>query len=144
MSFEDMLRHIGKPGAMRHFDTGATRNVDANRFDYEGFLSPLAVESYAASMHKHRMQADGVLRDSDNWQRGMPKTSYIKSLFRHFFHAWKLHRGHAVQEDGHPVTMEEALCGVLFNAFGYLHEIKKEEIKSNESPRETGTLSSAA
>lgn len=102
---------------MREFETGATRNVDTNKFDIEGFLSPAVIERYCAYMHKHRFQADGQMREADNWQKGIPKSAYVKSGFRHFFDWWKEHRGIATAEG-----MEEALCALIFNAMGYLHE----------------------
>lgn len=107
---------------MREFDTGATRDSDENKFDYEGFLSPAVLERYAEYMHKHRKQADGKLRDADNWQKGIPKTAYMKSAWRHFFDIWKEHRGVATKEG-----LEDALCALLFNIMGYLHETLKEK-----------------
>ena len=73
---------------MRKFDSGATRDADTNKHDYEGFYSPLVMERFGAYMHRHRVQADGNLRDSDNWQKGIPKDAYIKSAFRHFMDWW--------------------------------------------------------
>ena len=116
--------------AMREFETGATRNIDVNKFDYEGFLSPLVIEEFARFMHGHRIQADGKLRDSDNWQKGIPLNAYMKSLWRHFMNVWKYHRGHAIyDENGKEVSIKEELCGILFNTMGYLHEIVKKEKK---------------
>lgn len=111
------------PPKMQTFDTGATRSNDEEKNDYEGFLSPRVIEAYGDYMHHHRKQADGVLRDSDNWQKGMPLPKYMKSLWRHFLHLWKLHRGLVVkdEDDGHLVTKQEALCAILFNVMGYLH-----------------------
>lgn len=108
-------------GHMREFDTGATRDTEEGKLDYEGFLSPLVLRRFAEYMHAHRVQADGNLRDSDNWQKGMPKEAYIKSGFRHFMDWWMEHRGHDGRED-----IEEALCALLFNVQGYLHEHLKE------------------
>lgn len=102
---------------MRTFETGATRDTDAGKPDYEGFLSPLVLERYGRYMAKHRVQADGSLRESDNWQKGIPPDTYIKSAWRHFMDWWMEHRGHLSREG-----LEDALCGVLFNAMGYLHE----------------------
>jgi len=51
---------------MRTFKTGATRNDDTGKLDFEGFLSPIALEKFAEYMHKNRIQADGNVRDSDN------------------------------------------------------------------------------
>ena len=61
-----LVTHV--PNRMHHFGTGATRDSDANKLDFEGFLSPPALEAYAEYMHRHRFQADGVVRASDNWQ----------------------------------------------------------------------------
>lgn len=105
---------------MRHFDSGATRDSDDDKLDYEGFINPLTLEQYAQYMHRHRIQADGNLRDSDNWQRGMPIEAYMKSLFRHMVALWKVHRGYEDEAD-----IEESLCAIIFNAFGYLHELNE-------------------
>ena len=102
---------------MRRFETGATRDTDAGKFDYEGFLSPLVLARYAAYMHKNRVQADGSLRDSDNWQKGIPQTAYMKSAWRHFLSWWSHHRNVPTDE-----SLEDALCAMLFNVSGYLHE----------------------
>ena len=107
---------------IRKFDTGATRDQDTTKFDYEGFLSPLALTRFAAYMHAHRVQSDGALRASDNWQKGIPRDSYMKSMWRHLMTVWRYHR--EVSAADHE-SMEEALCGVIFNAQGYLHEIMK-------------------
>jgi len=102
---------------VRKFETGATRNVDTNKYDYEGFLSPIMLEAFGRYMHKHRIQADGTLRDSDNWQKGMPRDQYMKSAWRHFFSWWKAHRGYKTEED-----IEDSICALIFNAQGYLHK----------------------
>ena len=107
---------------MRKFKTGATRDEDDGKLDYEGFLNPLSVERFAEYMHKHRHQADGQLRASDNWQKGIPKEAYVKSMFRHFMDVWKEHRGYASKEG-----IEDALCAIIFNANGLLFEILKEK-----------------
>jgi len=114
----------------RKFKTGATRDTDLGKLDYEGFLSPAVLKRYAEYLNKHRVQSDGKLRDSDNWQNGMPRETYMKSLFRHFMDVWAEHRGYE-SENG----IEDALCAVLFNAQGYLFEIVKDRGKyGNCSP----------
>lgn len=112
-----------KKKPIRTFLTGATRDTDEDKPDYEGFISPLVVKRYGEYMNKHRLQPDGKLRDSDNWQKGIPKDQYIKSAWRHFLDWWLFHRGYQGRED-----IEEALCALLFNASGYLHEIEKEKL----------------
>lgn len=107
---------------MREFSTGATRDNEENKNDYEGFLSPLVIRAYGDYMHKHRKQADGKLRASDNWQKGIPREAYISSAWRHFLDWWLEHRGHRSREG-----LKDALCGLLFNVMGYLHEVLKDK-----------------
>lgn len=117
------------PDGVRAFGTGATRDLDANKLDFEGFLSPLVLERYAEHMHKARRMPDGSMRESDNWQLGIPIVVYMKSLWRHFFSVWKLHRGLKVTEvvKGETVVkdLETELCAMLFNTSGMLHEVLK-------------------
>jgi hypothetical protein len=121
---------------MEQFKTGATRNIDTNKLDYEGFLSPYVLKRYAEYMHLHRQQTDGTFRDSDNWQKGIPKQRYMKSLWRHFMDTWSLNRGLSATnpDTGENVNLEDALCGVLFNAMGMLHEIVKARKAENNVP----------
>ena len=105
---------------MRQFSSGAVRNDDTEKLDFEGFLSPTAIEHYANYMHKNRIQADGNVRSSDNWQLGIDLDSYMKSMFRHFFDVWKSHRGLETPED-----MITNLSALMFNVQGYLHEYDK-------------------
>jgi hypothetical protein len=115
--------HVGHDEAIRRFATGATRDADNGKLDYEGFLSPAVLEQYAKFMHKHRIQADGQLRDSDNWQKGIPKAAYMKSAWRHFMTIWKVHRGLPCDD---PDGVLYAACALLFNIMGWVHETLKE------------------
>ena len=105
---------------IRKFVSGATRNSEEGKLDFEGFLSPLVIRRYAEYLHSHRKLEDGSMRDSDNWQNGMPLSVYMKSGFRHFMDWWGYHRRWL-----HGNTLEDVLCGVIFNASGYLHEYLK-------------------
>jgi len=114
----------GEDMKIRKFDTGATRDTDEGKLDFEGFLSPIVLEKFAEYMNKHRKQADGQLRDSDNWQKGFGKDHFkvcMKSWFRHFFGVWKEHRGFKSREG-----MGDALMGSLFNNMAYAHQYFKE------------------
>lgn len=111
---------------VRAFDTGATRSADTGRYDPEGFLSPIVIERFSEYMNKHRAQPDGSIRDSDNWQKGIPKTAYAKGLWRHVLHFWTRHRGFKVMDKDATADMQEDLCSIIFNAQGYLHEILKD------------------
>ncbi|WP_316235039.1 MULTISPECIES: hypothetical protein [unclassified Bradyrhizobium] len=117
------------PAGVRAFGTGATRDLDANKLDFEGFLSPRVLERYAEHMHRARKMPDGSMRASDNWQLGIPVDVYMKSMWRHFFAVWKLHRDLPVTEvvNGVEVVkdLETELCALSFNVNGMLHEILK-------------------
>jgi len=115
---------------IRQFETGATRDTDVGKLDYEGFLSPLVLKRYAQYLNKHRVQSDGNLRDSDNWQKGIPVAEYMKSKARHFFSTWLIYRDFpAFDEKGNQIDLEESLCAELFNTMGYLFEILKEKLE---------------
>lgn len=114
---------------IRKFETGATRSPDAGRYDPEGFFSPLVFERFCEYMQSHRLQTDGTLRASDNWQKGLPKSTYMKGMWRHFLHLWKRHRGYRVNDSMAGKNIEEDLCALLFNVQGYLHE----QLKQSES-----------
>lgn len=133
---------------IRKFETGATRDTDTSKYDYEGFLNPLVIERYAQYMHKHRVQPDGSLRDSDNWQKGIPKTSYMKSLLRHTMDLWSIFRGYFVfkirkEKDEktiisinnnaadckYKMDIEDVLCAIIFNSMGFLLEVIKSKKK---------------
>jgi hypothetical protein len=113
---------------MQKFDTGAIRNTDTNKYDFEGFLSPIVLERFGEYMHKHRHMKDGSMRDSDNWQKGIPRTKYIKSLVRHTFDLWRAWRGYPVidKDSGERVGVVEIACAVLFNVMGFIHESLKD------------------
>lgn len=117
---------------MRTFETGATRDDADDKPDYAGFLCPLVVERYGAYMHSHRKQADGKLRASDNWKKGMTIAVYFSSLCRHHLDLWKLILGFKVVKMehgvGHEVDIEEACCAIMFNVMGILHEVLKKKV----------------
>jgi hypothetical protein len=110
---------------MREFESGATRDTDNGKLDHEGFNSPLVMERFAEYMNKHRVQADGNLRDSDNWQKLFGDKHLevcMKSAFRHFMDWWKQHRGYKGQDE-----LEESICALIFNANAYLFKLLKDK-----------------
>ena len=115
------------PGPVRVFPSGATRTADDHRYDPEGFLAPVVVERYAEFMHRHRQQADGMLRASDNWQKGMPLAAYAKGLWRHVLHFWLRHRGYQPHDPSAEPSIEDDLCSIIFNASGYLFELLRRQ-----------------
>ncbi len=122
-----------KKGKIRQFASGATRDVDTNKFDYEGFESPLVMDAFAEYMHENRIQPDGSSRDSDNWQKGIPLDAYMKSMMRHFMDVWRQHRGYKGED-----TLLRSLLAMRFNVNGYIHELVKAKI-SAKTPRQKAT-----
>lgn len=110
------VRDVQSP--IRTFPTGATRNSEDGKFDYEGFFDPEVVVEFARYMHSHRKLEDGALRASDNWQKGIPTDAYRRSLMRHVIDVWMYYRGHSMPSgETNPLR---ALSGVLFNTMGLM------------------------
>jgi hypothetical protein len=112
--FSDM-----RTAKIRTFDTGATRSPMADKLCYSGFFSPKVMKRVAEYMHLHRKQADGNIREADNWKKGIPVASYLDSMTRHFMDVW-MHLdgcGELATED-----LQTALCGLFFNTQGMLFE----------------------
>jgi len=106
---------------IRKFNTGASRDTNEGKNDYEGSLSPLVIKAYGDYMTKHRKMSDGSLRPADNWQKGFGDNHFsvcIKSAWRHFLDLWMEHRGYKSRE-----TIDEAICGLLFNVMAYYHQL---------------------
>ena len=108
-----------KKRTVRTFSTGATRNTDEGKIDPEAALSPLVLEAYCSYIREHRLQGSREARGDDNWQKGIPIASYMKSLLRHVLEAWRAYRNNE--------PMKEALFAVMFNTMGMLHENLKRE-----------------
>src|SRR5689334_22651813 len=98
---------------MRHFGTGATRDQDTSKHDYEGFNSPRVEKDYGEYMTTNRIQPDGSVRASDNWQLGIPLDAYIKSLVRHVEDLRLHHRGYA--DEAVDADLVSVLCAIRFN-----------------------------
>jgi hypothetical protein len=112
---------------MREFSTGATRNLDTSKLDYEAFLSPIVLKAYAEYLNKHRIQADGKVREGDNWQKLFGEEHYavcMKSGWRHFMDWWLYHRGFKASE-----SIDDALAALIFNASAYWFKLLKEREK---------------
>jgi len=116
---------VAEQKEMRVFESGATRNVEVDP-DYHGFLSPLALHAYGEYMHRHRLQADGTLRDSDNWQKGIPNDAFVRSLVRHVHDIQLVFDGYgefARQDDRDDNVLLAHLSAALFNVQGMLHNV---------------------
>lgn len=102
---------------IRKFASGATRDTDSGKHDFEGYESIQVQLRFAEYMTKNRLQKDGSVRESSNWKRGIDKEAYVKSLTRHHKSLLLAYRGLPADD------IEESLCAVLFNAQGLLFEL---------------------
>jgi hypothetical protein len=115
-------------GEIRRFETGATRDQDVNKLNFEGFEAAIVRQRYAEYMNGHRKQSDGSLRAADNWQAGFPVQSCMESMWRHF-------QDVCLEYDGYPSRdgLEDALCAVIFNAKAYLLAVLRERNYGRQS-----------
>lgn len=110
---------------IRQFESGATRDTDTGKPSYVKALSPVVLQRYVEYIGEHRIQSDGKLRDWDNWKQGIPKDVYLDGLGRHEMAVWLLCQGFPASDNHGPVTLQDSLCGIIFNAQGMLHELLK-------------------
>jgi hypothetical protein len=114
-------------GKQAGFATGATRSTDAGKVDFEGHFNPEVLAIFGDYMNRHKVQRDGRLRASDNWQEGIPVFRYVKSLIRHTFEFWRMWRGTTVTnpDSGSYFTFRDVLCAMMFNTMGIIYELAR-------------------
>jgi hypothetical protein len=103
------------------FETGASRDDETGKLDYDGSFSPEVLRAFAIYMDFHRHLPDGTTRATDDWKRGIPIDVYMKSGSRHFMDWWLAHHEYETS-DGRLWS----LLGLLFNVQGYIHEYIKQ------------------
>lgn len=114
---------------VREFPSGATRSSSENKPDYEGFLHPEVLRMFADYMHKHRFLPNGTVRESDNWQKGIPTEELMKSLLRHVIDLWRMHRKgvHVIRDEEETKRYPEQLASILFNTQALMLNYIREE-----------------
>lgn len=118
---------------IRTFSGGATRNNDPDRIDFVKLVSLPVLMEYGKYMRKHRKQADGSLRQYDNWkQGGFPPSETIESLYRHTLDLACL--THDV-EPMRACDIPDTCCAIIFNATAYLHRYLEELEANNGNSR---------
>lgn len=132
-----LIRPMDRVHEMRKFDTGATRDTNTDKLDYKGFTSEVADRAFAEYMHKHRRQADGSLRGSDNWKLGIPLSAYEESMYRHFKEFFQaLERGEDKVE-----LAQDIVQAIRFNLQGWVHEVMKMKENPELFKQRTGQTS---
>jgi hypothetical protein len=105
---------------MRVFESGANRDDDEGKIDFEGIFHPSVIQAYGRYMESKSHLPDGSTRTSDNWQKGFGDDHCkvcIKSAFRHFMDWWAWHRGDK------RINIEDTLCALMFNLQAYLFKL---------------------
>lgn len=110
---------------MREYDSGATRDDLGDKLSYFKALSPIVLRRYVQYLGSHRLQADGKLRDWDNWKRGIPMDDYMDSLLRHMVDAWLTYMDYETPDN---TSLENLLCAIVFNSMGALHVLLNREL----------------
>lgn len=132
------LVNVG-PQLVQTFNSGATRSADTGKNKYLGFLSFQAIEAFGDYMTRHRVQADGSLREPDNWKKGITIESYMDSLLRHALEMMGLSVGYIPKRcrlENPSFTLDqhklETACAIFFNVQGFLHEFSKDQITKQQ------------
>lgn len=109
----------------------ATRDDDSGKVSYEKITPAILDYSYGQYMKAHRKQADGSLREFDNWQSGFGDTPEanaqvcLESMRRHVLDLSLLLSGVKVSEKGKEINLEEACNSIRFNAQAILYQFIK-------------------
>jgi hypothetical protein len=126
---EPFIAAPGERVVMSGFQTGATRSTDTGKVDYEGHLNPEVLALFGEYMNRCKVQRDGKIRTSDNWQSGIPVFRYVKSFVRHSFEFWRMWRGVKVVnvDTDQYFTVQDVLCAIMFNVMGILYELNRND-----------------
>ncbi len=131
---------MANENGIRQFDTGANRDADQDKLDYEGFINPLVTKRFAEYMHKNRFLKNGDFRDSDNWQSLFGDKHLdvcIKSMVRHMEDLKLHHRGYSEETTE---KIEDSICGIIFNANAYLFKLLLDKRSALLSPQNLQSL----
>ena len=98
------------------FSTGAIRDSQEGKEDYLETLSWTGLRIYIQYMTEKKKKYG-----SGNFKKGIPDESYEKSLVRHLQKFLEnKYEGGMVELDGQFGNYDH-ICGIIFNAFGLLH-----------------------
>ena len=104
----------------RTASSGATRDLNNEKYVYDQFQHPLVVKVFAEYMHKKRSMPDGSKRNGGNWWKGFPRAWLLESMGRHYMDVWLHLSGHSIEADE---PLPTALCGLFFNVQALMLEV---------------------
>lgn len=118
--------HDAIPSILRQtaqvFETGAMRDLSEDKLDFEGCLTPELLTAYAEYMRTTGRMANGTLRNTNNWKKGMPIGGYMKSLWRHMVALHAAYLSDATQDEYGGEGEFEAAMAMMFNIQGFVFE----------------------
>ena len=101
----------------RQFDTGAVRDNEDEKPDFTETISWTAFNRYATYMTGKKSRYG-----QGNFKKGIPIDAYERSLIRHLD---KYMRNK--YEDGQDEPNEDHLAAMVFNLFGIMHELERDD-----------------
>lgn len=101
------------------FETGAVRDVSHGKPNFYECMSPFAMWRYGEYMEKA-----GQKYGEDNWIKGIPIESYMKSLERHLLKLKMELKYGIIKEEG------DHASAILFNIMGLIHEQEMEKFNN--------------
>lgn len=105
-----------------NFESGAIRDTQEGKPNFYECMSPFAMWRYGLYMEKAAQKYG-----PDNWTKGIPIESYIKSLERHLLQLkMELKYGYIMEDTDHA-------SAVMFNIMGLIHQQEMEKL-STEPP----------
>jgi len=126
---------------METYESGATRTSEDGRLSYVRGLSPVVLRRYLQYLAKHRKQADGSMREFDNWKQGIPMRRSFDGLGRHFFTLWLLMEGLDIYDDSGQVDIQDVLCAIMFNTMCMLYQMQPRIIQHLSAEEEKSAAS---
>ena len=111
------------------FKSGAIRDSQEGKADFTETISWTAFRKYGEYMTEKKIKYG-----SGNFKKGIPIDSYEKSLIRHVQRYME-----NKYEEGNVEVEQDHISGMIFNAFGILHELgmkeKREKVIKEKNER---------
>lgn len=113
------IHYYNTMAKLTKFDSGAIRDTSEGKPNFYECMSPFAMWRYGEYMEKSAEKYG-----ADNWTKGIPIESYMKSLERHLLKLkMELKYGFTKEEGDHA-------SAILFNIMGLIHQQEIEKINN--------------
>lgn len=113
------IHYFNTMAKLTKFDSGAIRDTQEGKPNFYECMSPFAMWRYGEYMEKSAEKYG-----ADNWTKGIPIESYMKSLERHLLKLkMELKYGFTKEEGDHA-------SAIMFNIMGLMHQQEIEKINN--------------